>query len=221
MQIDKQKTLSQINTSFDTFIDQLESLPILTIQDYPSNQSLIVMIDMINGFCKFGPLSSPFVNNMVPLMSRFIDEAIQTGIPIISYRDSHPLEATEFKQYPPHCIADTEESNLVDELLRPELIDVPKNSTNGFLAKNPLDLVDSNEIKHIFVTGCVTDICVRDFTTTMNKYLEEANIKCQVYLIENLVDTFHIEGAHDRQAEHVLALYQLKNSGIELVRIPE
>lgn len=221
MQIDKQKTITQISATLSAFIDQLDTFKTISIQDYPKDQTMIVMIDMINGFCKFGPLSSPFVNNMVPFMSRFIDEAIAAGIPIVSYRDAHPDDAAEFKQYPPHCVADTEESYLVDELKRPELIDVPKNSTNGFLAKNPLDLVPSQDIKHIFVIGCVTDICVRDFTTTMNKYLEETNKKCQVYIIENLVDTFHIEGVHDRQAEHVLALYQLKNSGIELVRVTD
>lgn len=221
MQIDKKKTLSQLAVFAQSFIDSLESLETITIESYSKEETMVVMIDMINGFCKFGPLSSPFVNNMVPLMSNFIDRTILAKIPIVSYRDSHPAEATEFKQYPPHCIAGTEESALVDELVRPELIDVPKNSTNGFLAKNPLELVPSDKIKHIFVIGCVTDICVRDFTATMNKYLEEINQKAQIYVIENLVDTFHIEGVHDRQVEHVLALYQLKNSGVNLVRIPE
>jgi len=177
------------------------------------------MIDMINGFCKFGPLHSPFVNNMVPAMSVFIDSAITSNIPIVSYRDAHPDTACEFKNFPPHCLDGTDESLLVTELDRSELIDIPKNSTNGFLAKNPLELVPSKTIEHIFVIGCVTDICVRDFTATMNKYLEEINQVCQVYVVENLVDTFHIEGIHDRQMEHVLALYQLNNSGIKLVRV--
>lgn len=219
MQIDKQKTLDSLVSTISQFIDTIDTLETIDIQDFASEDTLIVMIDMINGFCKFGPLSSPFVNNMVPSMSRFIDLAIEKKISIISYRDAHPADAFEFRSYPPHCVAGTEESNLVDELLRPELIDVPKNSTNGFLAKNPLTLVPSSTIKHIFVIGCVTDICVRDFTSSMNKYLEETNYPCQVYIIENLVDTFHIEGIHDRQGEHVLALYQLKNSGVKLVRI--
>jgi hypothetical protein len=53
----------------------------------------------------------------------------------------------------------------------------------------------------------------------MIKYLQHVNQVCDVYLVENLVDTFHIEGIHDRQVEHMLALYQLKNSGVKLVRV--
>jgi len=218
MTIDKQKTLSNLNTTISQFIDTIDQLETIDIQSYPSESTLVVMIDMINGFCKFGPLHSPFVNNMVPAMASFIDKAIAASIPIISYRDAHPSTACEFKNFPPHCIAGTDESLLVTELERPELIDVPKNSTNGFLAQNPLDLLSSKSIEHLFVIGCVTDICVRDFTATMNKYFEENNLDCQVYVIENLVDTFHIEGVHDRQVEHILALYQLSSAGIKLVR---
>jgi nicotinamidase-related amidase len=219
MYINKQSTLNAITATMEQFIDSLEHLETLSINDFSSDETLVVMIDMINGFCKFGPLHSPFVNAMVPSMSTFLDATIKKNIPILSYRDSHPADAFEFRSYPPHCVAGSEESELVTELLRPELIDVPKNSTNGFLAQNPFALVPDLTIQHLFVIGCVTDICVRDFTATMNKYCEEINHHCQVYIIENLVDTFHIEGIHDRESEHVLALYQLRNSGVKLVRI--
>lgn len=219
MRLDTTHVLGQLTLTMGQFIEELNKLDTIDITTYSSDSSLIIMIDMINGFCKFGPLSSEFVNQMVPKMSDFLDTAIMHQTPIVSYRDAHPEDAEEFKAFPPHCIAGTDESALVDELVRPELIDVTKNSTNGFLAQNPLELIKGDTIKDIFVIGCVTDICVRDFTSTMNKYLQETNQKCQIHIIENLVDTFHIEGVHDRQVEHMLALYQLKNSGINLVRI--
>lgn len=219
MQLNSNHVLGQLTLTMGQFMEELDNLNTIDITNYSSESTLIVMIDMINGFCKFGPLSSDFVNQMVPSMGKFLDICIQHQLPIISYRDSHPETAEEFKAFPPHCVANTSESELVDELKREALIDVPKNSTNGFLAKNPLELVDGPSIKDIFVIGCVTDICVRDFTATIKKYLQEINQKCQVHIIENLVDTFHIEGIHDRQVEHMLALYQLKSSGVQLVRI--
>jgi len=219
MQLDQTHILGQLTLTMSQFIEELNTLDKININDYNSNETLVVMIDMINGFCKFGPLSSDFVNQMVPSMAKFIDNSIAANIPIVSYRDAHPEDAKEFNFFPPHCVAGTDESNLVDELVRPELIDVTKNSTNGFLAKNPLELVEGEKIKQIFIIGCVTDICVRDFTATMIKYLQHVNQVCDVYLVENLVDTFHIEGIHDRQVEHMLALYQLKNSGVKLVRV--
>lgn len=219
MQLDQSHILNHLTLTMGGFIEEVNNLETLNINEYSSEDTMIVMIDMINGFCKFGPLSSDFVNQMVPKMSEFLDTAIKQEIPIVSYRDAHPEDAKEFNFFPPHCVAGTDESNLVDELARPELIDVTKNSTNAFLAKNPLDLVKGTAIKNVLVIGCVTDICVRDFTATFVKHLQQINQDTNVYLIENLVDTFHIEGIHDRQVEHMLALYQLKNMGVQLARI--
>lgn len=213
----KEITLQTLVRTMSQFQDQLEQLPLLPFDDFSPEDTLIVMIDMINGFCKFGPLSSPYVEALLPQMGIFLDDAINRKIPIVSYRDSHPEETSEFEYFPPHCLSGSEESSLVSELNRPELIDIPKNSTNGFLAKNPLSLFD-HTIHHVIVIGCVTDICVRDFSTTMNKYFQESNLKGHVYVIENLVDTYHIEGIHDRETEHMLALYQMAQAGIRLFR---
>lgn len=219
MNLDQTHILNHLTLTMGGFIEEVNNLETISIKDYNPDETMIVMIDMINGFCKFGPLSSDFVNQMVPLMGQFLDSAIERSIPIVSYRDAHPEDAKEFNFFPQHCVAGTAESDLVDELVRPELIDVTKNSTNAFLAKNPLELVNGSKIKDVLVIGCVTDICVRDFTATFIKHLQQVNQETNVLLVENLVDTFHIEGVHDRQVEHMLALYQLKNTGVKLVRI--
>ncbi len=218
MQLDSQHILNSLTLTMSEFIQKINTLEPTTLDQFSSEDTMVVMIDMINGFCNIGPLHSDFVQQMVPDMSIFLDKVIDKNIPIISYRDSHPEDTAEFRDYPPHCVAGTAESDLVDELKRDVLIDIPKNSTNGFLATNPLELVNGPNIKHVIVIGCVTDICVRDFATTINKHLQEINQKATVYIVENLTDTFHIEGVHDRQVEHMLSLYQMSNSGIQLIR---
>ncbi len=219
MEFNHTHVFSTIEATLKTFIQEVEGLPPFDWNLYSPEETVIVMVDMINGFAKYGPLSSPYVDNMIPQIGRFLDEAIVRDIPIISYRDAHPDDTAEFRFFPPHCLDGSGESDLVPELERKELIDIKKNSTNGFLAQNPLTVISKpSSIKSVLVIGCVTDICIRDFATTMNKYFQEINQKADVILIENLIDTYDIEGIHDRQSEHLLALYQMSQAGIKMFR---
>ena len=221
MNYNKKHVLKTLQSTLFEFIDIIDQLEPFDLNKYSSDNTLVVMIDMINGFAKFGPLHSDYVNQMIPNMSQFLDTMIKNNIPIISYRDSHPADAGEFAYFPPHCVENSEESDLVDELQRPELIDITKNSTNGFLAQNPLllPIINPKKIEHILVIGCVTDICVKDFSITMAKYLQEINHCAKVSVIENLVDTFHIENTHDRETEQLLALYHMQASGVNIIKI--
>lgn len=217
MQIKKEKMLKNLTQTISNFADELENTPTCKLENFNHNDTLVVMVDMVNGFCKFGALSSVHVEKLIPKMSMFLDECIDKSIPILAYQDSHTSnKAVEFDFYPPHCISGSSESEIVDELQRKELHVKPKNSTNGFLAFNPLD--EFKNARNFLVIGCVTDICVRDFSTTMSKYLQQNNIKGRVYVIENLVDTYEIDGIHNREVEHLLALYQMKSTGVSFLR---
>lgn len=217
MNINKEKLLKNLTQTISSFTDELEHIPTCKLENFNPKDSLVVMIDMINGFCKFGALSSPNVEKLIPKMGLFLDECIEKDIPILAYQDSHEKQdCEEFNYYPPHCQKGSDESEIVDELKRENMTVVPKNSTNGFLAKNPLELFP--HVKNFLVIGCVTDICVRDFSATMSKYLQEKNIHGKVYVIENLVDTYQIDSLHEREVEHILALYHLKSEGVGFLR---
>lgn len=209
--------IKNIARSMENFIKTLDDIPSCNLDKFDSKDTLVVMIDMINGFCKFGPLSSPNVEKLIPKMSDFLDESICKGFPILAYQDFHSSnKSAEFEFYPPHCIGGSNECEIVLELKRDELNIVRKNSTNGFLAFNPLETYKN--VRNFLVIGCVTDICIKDFSTTMSKYLQEKDIDGKVYVIENLVSTFHIEEVHDKDAEHILALYQMQKSGVSFLR---
>lgn len=219
MNVDKTKTLLEMEKVFSKFIDYVNNdIEHISLEQFKAEETVLVIIDMVNGFVREGALSSPYVDKIAPGIFDIAKKCEELKIPIIAYADTHSENSTEFKSFPNHCLAGTSESELIDELKQIEsIIKVEKNSTNAFLAKNPLDLVNSN-IKNILVTGCVTDICVRDFSKTMKKHLEDKNIDADIYLIENLVETYHIEGVHDRELEHILAIYDMKNSGIKIVQ---
>lgn len=218
MQIDKSKTLKDIEFCIGNFIDKISTIQNKNIDEFSCKNTIIVMIDMVNGFCKFGALSSEHVKNLIPNMSIFLDKCVAKNIPIIAYQDSHVSQnAKEFELYPPHCIQGSDECEIVSELKRDCLKIIPKNSTNGFLAYNLFD--EYKNIQNIVVIGCVSDICIKDFSCTISKYVQEKNIDAQVYVAQNLIDTFEMQNVHFREAEHVLALYMMEKCGVKIINI--
>lgn len=219
MNVDKKSILVTLEDTIGEFIDGMAKFEIIDLKSFNKETTLIVILDMINGFTKVGALHSPYVNALVPKMKEFVDQCVDRGMPMVAYKDTHTTCSPEFGTYPEHCLKGSEESELIDELKHDTIIEIEKNSTNGFLARNPLDEIQQGDkIKDVIVIGCVTDICVKDFAKTINKYFEQINRIADVYVVENLVDTFHIDAIHDRELEHVLALYDMLNSGIKIVR---
>lgn len=219
MKIDKEKTLQVMQKTFSNFIDYVNNnIEAVSIEDFKADETMLVIIDMVNGFVREGVLSSPYVDSIATKLSDFAKKCDSLSIPIIAYADTHKESCSEFSLFPVHCVEGTHESELIDELKEiKSIVKVEKNSTNSFLAQNPLEKTD-RKVKNILVTGCVTDICVRDFAKTMRKYIDENNIDARVFVFEDLVETFNIDDVHNRELEHMLALYDMKNSGINIVR---
>lgn len=220
MNIDKKKTLYKLQEIFNNFIDYINNdIEKVSIEDFDKNETVLIIVDMVNGFVRTGVLSSPFVDEISKPIAQLALKCESLNIPIIAYADTHNQNSNEFKNFPVHCLKNSDESELIDELKSiKSIVKIEKNSTNSFVAKNPLELV-KKPIKNIIVTGCVTDICVRDFSKTMKKYLDEKDIDANIYLVENLIETYDIPNIHDRQTEHLLAVYDMKNSGINIIRI--
>ncbi len=174
----------------------------------------IIIIDMVNGFAFEGALSSPNVANLIPKMKEFIMNAIKNQIEIVHYTDSHPENCNEFNAYPPHCIIGSSEADIVEELNFSEIEIIKKNSTNGFLAKNPFE----DNIKNLYIIGCVSDICIYDFAHTAIKYVHEKDLNITVNVIENLCATFDAPN-HDATNVHISTMEKLKNDGVNIISI--
>ena len=60
--------------------------------------------------------------------------AQRLGLPIVAFADEHTEASPEFAAFPSHCLWDTTESQVVEELAQAvEMQRIGKNSTNGFL----------------------------------------------------------------------------------------
>ena len=183
------------------------------------NTKALIVIDVINGFITEGPLADPSIAQIIAPTRQAIEASLARHEVVLTFRDAHDERAAEFDAYPPHCLKGTRESQLVDELLpyRDQLIDVEKNTTNGFFAEGfQRFLVEHPEITDYTCVGCCTDICVLQFALTLKTYAQTHKLPIHVHVITDAVDTFDLPD-HPKAAFHAHALAMMKAAGIQLI----
>lgn len=178
-------------------------------------KSVLIIIDMINGFTDFGPLRSEFIKNI----STDIRNLCNKFSNIIAINDSHNEDDCEFNVYPSHCIKGSFEGEICEELLDVKFTEVlNKNCTNGFFSEGFLDTfkkyLDSNF--DFVVVGCCVDICILEFCLTFKGYLNSINKNSNIIIPVNLVETYDGEN-HKREEVKNASLYIMNNSGIKLI----
>lgn len=197
--------------------DQVASAKNIRLADMDAKKTVLCVIDMNNGFAKAGALYSDRVEGKIEGIVKLAKASLEKGMEVLAYTDYHPEDAKEFNAYPAHCVGNTLESELVDELkllLEKGMKEVRKNSTNGILAFNPAEA--GGGIDYV-VVGCVTDICVYQYAVTLRTYLNEHNLEGEVLVVENMVQTFQIDGFHNADLMHVTFLKSLMDNGVKLV----
>ena len=98
--------------------DWLEALPNLAGAEVFSqpDRCAIISVDVVNGFCAFGVLSSPRVGAIAAPIAAFFERAWESGVrKIILTQDTHEPDAVEFANFPPHCVRGTPEAEPVDQ----------------------------------------------------------------------------------------------------------
>jgi len=163
----------------------------LTLEHFDPAGTLVISVDINNGFCRSGALASSRIEKLIPGTAAFLESALKRGFPVVAFTDTHPEDSPEFAGYPPHCLATSEESRLVDELaflyVTAGAEVLPKNSTNGFFSMRDSHLQDYGTY---IITGCCTDICVHQLAVTLKAYFNERNINKEVIAVRELIDTF-------------------------------
>ncbi|KAK2983171.1 hypothetical protein RJ640_018516 [Escallonia rubra] len=146
----------------------------------------LVLVDIINGFCTPGSGSLVMTTQILAprepnrQISEMIGESERLARlfcdkkwPVLAFLDSHRPDQLEHP-YPPHCLAGTDESNLVPALRwlerEPNFTMRRKDCYDGFIGSIEEDgsnvfvnWVKTNKIKVLLVLGICTDICVLDF----------------------------------------------------------
>jgi nicotinamidase-related amidase len=214
------------------WVDDLTPLALEQVVTSP-NRTAIVSVDVINGFCYEGPLSSPRVAGIVaPIRSLFV-QAWQLGVQnIVLVQDTHEPEAVEFAQWPPHCVRGTSEAETVPEFKTLPFFDqitvFPKNSIQSALNTGLGDWqVAHPQVDTWIVVGDCTDLCTYQLAMHLRLQANAAQATRRVILPANCVDTYDLSietarsiGAlpHPGSLVHAFFLYHMALNGIEVVK---
>ncbi len=209
-------------------------LPVLSYQDaFPQPEKAAVLsVDIINGFCYEGPLSSPRVKAIIHPIVDLMKGAWERGVhQILLLQDTHDPQAVEFGQFPPHCVRGTHESESVPELkalpFYPQMRVIEKNSINAALYTDLGKwLADHPGIDTFAVVGDCTDLCTYQLAMYLRLDANARQLQRRVIVPANAVDTYDMPVAtarqigampHDGDLLHAVFLYHMALNGVEVV----
>lgn len=214
----KEESLEHSIKTIEEIADILRKTGALNLAELPADKTVLVIVDMVNGFAREGVLKSPRVEMLIPVITGLQKACIGRGVPILAFADNHTEASPEFASYPKHCISGSSEGKIVDEIKENGgYLLIPKNSTNGFLEEEFGKWLGENmEIKNFIVTGDCTDICIQQFAITLKAWFNMLNEEARVIVPVNAVDTYDL-GIHCSDLMNTMALYNMMINGVELV----
>lgn len=123
----------------------------------------LLVIDMLNDF--IDEKGSLFIGgvgkSIIPFIKGKIAEFRQMAFPVIFICDNHEKDDKEFEMFPPHCIANTWGSKIIEEFeVNNEEKIIKKRRYSAFYGTD-LDLyLREKGIEEIHLVGVCTNICV-------------------------------------------------------------
>ncbi len=220
---------------FDEIERWLKDLPAISLaQAIPDPaRAAIVSVDVTNGFCYEGPLSSPRVAGIVEPIRKLFVAAWERGLrQIVLPQDTHEPDAVEFAQWPPHCVRGTSESQTVAALTGLPFYDrmlvLPNNSIDSSM-NTGLEawLADHPDLDTFIVVGDCTDLCTYQLAMSLRLRANAMQLHQRVIVPANAVDTYDmtVEAAraagilpHPGDVIHALFLYHMALNGVEIVK---
>jgi len=218
-------------------VDWKQNLPDTAWADLLTDAQLgrvaLFSVDMLNGFCHEGTLSSPRIKAIIPAVVTAFKDAHAIGVRnFVLPQDCHSPDSVEFADFPPHCQVGSREANTIPELAELPFADlytiVPKNSLNAFHGTDLGKWLEAHrDLSTAVVVGNCTDLCVYQLAMHLKLYANAHNLKLRVIVPENAVQTYDMPvetareiGAlpHNGDLLHLLFLYHMRLNGVEVVR---
>ncbi len=229
--------LEQATQFLQALVTWERDLPTSTWADLAAEAQLgrvaLFSVDMVNGFCHEGALSSPRVKGIIPAVVTAFKDAYALGVRnFVLPQDCHTPTSVEFANFPPHCQAGTSEANTIPELEQLPFRDlytiISKNSLNAFYGTDlSAWLHEHRDLSTAIIVGNCTDLCVYQLAMHLKLSANAANSKLRVIVPANAVQTYDTPlelarkiGAlpHDGATMHLLFLYHMCLNGVEIVR---
>lgn len=181
---------------------------------------MAVVVDMVNGFVKYGAMHDKSIANIIPAQIKLLDKMQGEEDIIAIVKDTHEKDCMEFKTYPEHCVKGSGEENLVDELSKFENQDslvYEKNSTDVTNVPEFFeDIKKMPNLKEIVVVGCCTDICVLNAAISMRTYFNQEDMDIQIVMPKDCVETYNAP-VHPQNEYNDMAYKLIGQSGVKVV----
>jgi len=180
----------------------------------------LLVVDVQVDFCPGGALPVPNGHRLVPVLNRYLDDAVERGLPIYASRDWHPAVTGHFKPYggewPPHCIQHTDGARFHPALRLPlSTIVISKGDDPqrpGYSAfegrtggTSLLEDLRQRAIQRLYVCGVATDYCVRV------SVLDACRADVEVTILRDAV-----AGIDVRPGDSDRAILEMANAGADI-----
>jgi nicotinamidase-related amidase len=214
------------------WVDALPSVSLQEVCPSPKNTA-IISVDVINGFCSEGPLSSPRVQKIVNPITKLFSSGWKYGIiNIVLTQDTHEPDAVEFGSFPPHCIRGTSEAETVPEFQElpffKNMVILEKNSIHSGINTGLMQWMDEHpKVSDYLVVGDCTDLCVYQLAMHLRLDANARQQSRRVIIPAECVDTYDMSvsaaanlGAmpHDAELLHAIFLYHMALNGVLIVK---
>ncbi len=216
----------------ENWLHQLPSVKIPALVKQPE-KTAIISVDIINGFCYTGALSSPRVADIVTPICDLFTALHRVGVRnFVLTQDTHEPDAVEFADFPPHCIRGTSESETVDAFKAlpffSEFVTFPKNSLNSALNSGLTAWIEAHsEVDTFIVVGDCTDLCIYQLAMFLRLDANARQLRRRVVVPAACVQTYDTPLAvalenhlppHPGDWMHALFLNHMSLNGIEIVK---
>jgi nicotinamidase-related amidase len=210
----------------------LQPLPLESAISDPA-RTAVCTVDMLNGFCYEGTLSSPRAAACVKPIADLYRRAHALRVRnFVSIQEWHSESAKEFEAFAAHCIRETREAMLVPELAElpfaREITVVHKNSLHAIVSTRMEEWLDEHPSVDTFIaTGVCTDLCTFDLAMDLKLRANARDLPRQVIVPANAVSTYDLPVAtalkmgalpHDANLLHAMFLYMMALNKITVVK---
>jgi nicotinamidase/pyrazinamidase len=164
-----------------------------------TGRKTILVVDMLNGFCRFGNLASARLDSITGRLREHLTREQDAGVDLVFLADAHAADDAEFAMFPPHCITGSGEEEIVPELaeLAGRGYVVRKHTYSGFYGTELDTLLERLAPDVVEVTGVCTDICV------LHTVYELRIRGYEVLVRHDLVETYDAPGHDGDEINHV------------------
>lgn len=172
----------------------------------PRQGDALIIVDVQYDFLPGGALAVPESDQILPVLSKYIEVFEKRGLPIYMTRDWHPVNHCSFKEYggpwPSHCVVDTRGAAFAEDLkFSSPAIVISKATTperecySDFGTTNFEASLRATGVGRLFVGGLATDYCV------LNTVKDALGLGFTTFLLRDAIRGVNVQPDDSRKAE--------------------